>query len=379
MAANADRYEIAAYRPEFRAGLLELQRHMWGPNPERNAVYLEWKYERNPYSNDSFIYVALCDGQVVGMRTMYVTEWEAGQPSQRFLCLSDADGVIHPDHRRRGLLERMTRATLEEVARHDREYSITLSANPASAAHNLKLGWHSAGSVETASRPANRGTESRLRALAAKVPLLAPAYRQVRQRFAALRAPSDSERPAFDALDGTQAQLDGRATSHIVIDRSPRPEAMAELVDRSGSDGRIRHTRDQRFFAWRFQNPLSVYRFFFWEDSRLEGYLVLQTAAGATENAWIRIVDWESTNLQVRAELLQAAVEHSHAHQLVIWSASLPDEVKALLRDHGFAFSDMTKDISDGIWHPHVLLRPVRRDIPQAQWTFAGRDLLDLA
>jgi hypothetical protein len=34
--------------------------------------------------------------------------------------------------------------------------------------------------------------------------------------------------------------------------------------------------RDQRYLAWRFLNPRSLYRFLFWEASKLEGYLVLQ-------------------------------------------------------------------------------------------------------
>ena len=35
---------------------------------------------------------------------------------------------------------------------------------------------------------------------------------------------------------------------------------MAELVERSG-DTRIRHVRDSQYFQWRFQNPLSRYRY----------------------------------------------------------------------------------------------------------------------
>lgn len=379
MTENADGYEITAYRPEFRAEVLELQQHMWGSDRERNAAYFEWKYERNPYSGSSFIYLALYEGQVAGMRAMFVTEWEAGQPSQGFQCLTDADAVVHPDHRGHRLLERMTRATLEGVTRLGFDYNVNLSASPVSAAIIEKVGWHSAFPLETASWHADGQEHSAIRALGAKLPLLRQVYRRVRRRTSAVMVSPAGPRLPFHAFDKRCAETDQGAGNHLSVGTSPQPEAMAGLVNRLGSDGRIRHVRDRRFFGWRFGNPLSVYRFLFWEDQELEGYLVLQAPVRASNGARIHIVDWEATSTQVRTELLQAAISYARSDHLVIWSATLPDEVKALLRDNGFHFSDMTKDTGDGVWHPHVLLRSVSRDIPPRDWNLAGRDVLDLA
>ena len=379
MTDNPDRYKIIAFRPELRENLLEVQQYLWGPDRHRNAAYFDWKYNRNPYLSSSFVRLALFEGQVVGAFAMIGAELEAGQPPHRFSCLEHADAVVHPDHRRRGLFERMTRALLEDAAGQDFEYIIDTSAHRASAATILKVGWRSPGPVETASWHADWEKKSTVRALAKKLPFLRAAYRQLRQRLPAVPAPPASQGLPFDALDKGRSQIDGAAGGHISMGTSPRPEAMADLVARIGSDGRIRHTRDRRFFAWRFGNPLSVYRFLFWDDGRLEGYLVLQAPVDAADDYWIHIVDWEATGTQVRAGLLEAAMEHTPSQMLVIWSATLSDEVKTLLKSHAFHFSSDTTATDGEVWQPHVLVRPVRSDIPPTDWRLGDRDLLNLA
>ena len=44
-------YEIIKYRPEYRSQVLELQTHMWSPDMNINAAYLDWKYYDNPYQH----------------------------------------------------------------------------------------------------------------------------------------------------------------------------------------------------------------------------------------------------------------------------------------------------------------------------------------
>ena len=91
-------YEIVKYHPEFKRQVVELQRHLWGPDVALNAAYLEWKYERNPYLDGPHIYLALCGGLVVGMRGWFGCKWQIGYPSQTFPGLCGGDGLeaAHP-------------------------------------------------------------------------------------------------------------------------------------------------------------------------------------------------------------------------------------------------------------------------------------------
>jgi len=149
---------------------------------------------------------------------------------------------------------------------------------------------------------------------------------------------------------------------------------MAELVSRLPFDGRIRHVRDERYFAWRFRNPLRNYRFFYWDEGRLEGYLVLQT--GRPPLGRVHVVDWEARDEKVRAGLLDAVFECGRYPELVAWSAAVPMAARSLLAQRGFEPVDRDKT-ARGI--PCVLVRPIRDAGPPDQWTVAGRRLLDPA
>jgi hypothetical protein len=73
MGDQATEYEIIAYSPEFRDRLLLLQRRSWGPDLAGNSNYFKWKYEDNPHGDQPLVYLALFDGEVVGMRGFWDT------------------------------------------------------------------------------------------------------------------------------------------------------------------------------------------------------------------------------------------------------------------------------------------------------------------
>ena len=110
---------------------------------------------------------------------------------------------------------------------------------------------------------------------------------------------------------------------------------MANLVSRVEHKAGIRHVRDERFFEWRYRNPLADYRFIFWDRaSAPEGYLVLGNRIGRSS---IYIADWEATDPEVLGGLLQAAIAWSNPRQdLQTWSATLSPERAVALAQAGF-------------------------------------------
>lgn len=379
MSLQFDEYEIVKYRSGFKRQVLELQAYLWGPDLGINAAYLEWKYSDNPYVNNTIIHIALHAGRVVGMRGAFGNCWQSGVPSQTMICLTDSDGVVHPEHRRHGLFGRLTMAVVEELSSHDYEYLIALSANPITAHSLLKLGWRSTVPLQTAYWQAEQGRDSSLRGFARKLPFLSSVYRQWRRYRNRFFSQTPGNRFPFASLDQNVSQAGPDDSTCISVEKAPQPKAMADLVERIGSDGRIRHVRDQRFFAWRYKNPLSLYRFFFYKDAKLEGFLVLQTSAFAVDSNWVDIVDWEATNTQVLADLLQAAIQRGNFHRLVIRWATLTDEEKIQLKDQGFVFPEEIDGPASDTYRPSVLVRPVHQEKLSGDWTFGNRRMLDVA
>jgi len=138
----------------------------------------------------------------------------------------------------------------------------------------------------------------------------------------------------------------------------------------------LRHVRDQEYFAWRFKNPLCAYRFLFWQDTRFQGYLVLQTPARRSTNA-IHIIDWEAACFQARADLLRAAVEWAGTEPLSIWSVSLSRDTLGLLNDAGFR--PEVHSSARGGFRPALLVRSLAKATPDLDWVLLGRRLLDPA
>jgi hypothetical protein len=164
----------------------------------------------------------------------------------------------------------------------------------------------------------------------------------------------------------------------ISIEREPRPDAMAELVSHLGYDGRIRHVRDREFLAWRFRDPLSVYRFLYWGTSPMRGYLALKCErSGAHHPTRVRIVDLEGTSASVRAGLLDAAIDLGRFQELFAWAATLSDETrKYLLSTRGFKPAELDLRARGC---PCVLVKRVSTQPEGSNWMLGNRRLTALA
>ncbi len=315
-------YEFVLYRPEFRAQVLDLQTHLWNPDTKVNAAYLRWKYEENPLCETPLIFVALDRENVVGMRGVYGANWMVGNPPAPVPALCCGDLVVAPEHRGRLLFFPIMQAAIEELARRNYRYLFSMSGNAVTRALSLLDGFQKVGEYSMLRRDGEPGVE----------------------------AP-----PGFASLDP-----------------SPRPQAMAGLVQSIGFDGRIRHVRDRTWFAWRYRNPLSEYRFLYAQTSgRLDGYLVLQYSSKRPSEG-LRIMDWEATDAGVREALLREALASAGTAPLSTWLATLPGDVIRLLENHRF----VPYARSDG-HRPGPLVKAVPGvDVTER---IAGRNLLNLS
>ncbi len=392
------RYQIVTYAPAFDDQIATLQRYLWGPDVALNIAYLAWKYRQNPYIDEPRIYLALCDGQVVGMLGSFGLQWEIDQaPNLRSLSLADL--VVEPAHRNRQLFPALIEFALADLAQRGYSFVFDLTASPEVALVMLINGWRSL-YLQSAHRanvqpavvsperlPRLRTGYRQLRSYAENSTLFSAGYqqlRQLKQRLTAQPAPRPVTHPfqRFDHHHRQHHQIQGRAQHHapITMQMTPQPAAMAALLGRLPQDQRMRHVRDENYFNWRFQNPLSDYRFLFWGNSQLEGYLVLQTSVNAQDDtAWVNIVDWEATNAQVQADLLQAALTWGEFKEVEIWSATLAEPAKQLLGQAGFHFCNRTGSARRDLRGARLMVYALQPERSQPGWTIDHDYLLNLA
>lgn len=364
-------YEVIRCRPEHKAMVADLQKELLSSDDRLNTRYLEWKYEKTPDRRDAFIYLACHQGKPVGMRGFHEAMLEAGTPTQAFPVLIAGDALISAPHRNRGLVARIMRLAEKDLAQSGYPYFVSVGgANRVNMLGLLTLGWRSAGQVQ----PVGRVT-TRARAGHGLSRVLARQRVLWKFNWTRLLASADQHHP-FRNLDAANAGSGREVAPAITLERSPRVDAMAELIERLGHDGRIRYRRDREYLDWRFRDPTKEYRFLYWEESRLEGYLVLSRLVSDL-GGWYRvyIADLEATDIKIRSALLSAAMSYGRFPELVTWTASLADAEVRLLDHHGFVPVDHV-DTSRGC--PSILVRLLGNDLPREKWEIASHDLLDI-
>jgi len=316
-------YEIVPYAPRFEAEVAELQRGLWTPDARINAAYLRWKFLENPCGADPLIYLALADGEVVAMRGFFASRWEAGGAAEPEPIPHADDLIVVPAHRSRGVVKPLMAYAFDDLARRGYRNVINLGARPVTMLSSIADGWRRVGGVAAAGfdrEPSSwRGIRTRLRR-ARGLWRLEQALRHAR-----IADP-------FRRLDRAARTNRGPLT----LSTAPRPEAMAALVASRPWDGRIRHVRDSAYFGWRFRHPFHEYRFLFWGDAELRGYLVLGRSASQLDDTMrVRLVDWCVMDPSVLQTLLATALRWGRFFRFETWTATLDESTRAILQAAG--------------------------------------------
>jgi GNAT superfamily N-acetyltransferase len=290
---------VARYEPAFEAEMTRLHAVL---APERSqafsARYLSWKYRDNPYIAEPLIYLAHEDGRVVGMRGFFGSLWETGTARAIIPCAADL--VVDPDYQDKGIATLIMKEAARDLAAHGYSHIFSLSAGRITALGQLTQGFKSIAPMQPVMLDRRRVLDR----------IAVPAH------FA-----------QFDSGEAAETGFIGSAQA--------RPAAMAALVERLGYDGRLRQKRDANYFAWRFANPMSDYRFLYAGTETLSGYIVLAAQHNVPPGP-IYILDWEAEDAALRAQLLHAACKLGRRRQIMAWRFGTDDAGRGFLESTGF-------------------------------------------
>ncbi|MFC6824107.1 GNAT family N-acetyltransferase [Halopelagius fulvigenes] len=356
-----DAYAVRPYRSGDREGFLSLYDTVFGATSEE---WFRWKYVDNPYADRTPMYVAEREGEIVGASPFFALRVQVGGDS--VLALQPADAMVHPDHRRRGLLTRMTEAAIDDYEAGDPAMFFNFP-NPTAKGAFTKLGWVEVGDVTTHYRvqnPANlTPTESAFNRLTAPGTALARAYFSVRDRL----VPEETERVTVNRCDEIPA-----AEFAALYAEDPPDE--------------IHVVRDERFCQWRYENPKWEYTSYL---ARRDGDPVAGLVVGnrTSDGTWItKLVDAVPCSDEIGAKALSRLVhraidDHRDADLVGAWDGTLPDGV---LERFGFRPDDhfplsrvstRTAVVARGLEDDTDALRGVELD-DRTNWRlmFAGKD-----
>ncbi|MDH3978025.1 MAG: GNAT family N-acetyltransferase [Gammaproteobacteria bacterium] len=332
--ASVNEYEIIRYSPEYDDQIAELQTGLWSQDKALNRRYLDWLYKDNPYAKGTpHIYLAIQGDQVVGMRGFWASKWEA---SGQTLCVLVADDlIIDPEHRNRGLHQKLMQTAFLTLKNTDYQYALNLSASPLNIMASLTMGWKSAGLLELAGRPSVDSIFPGIRAALQQTPGL--------WRFSnSSLFFSKAERQPFLGIDQHANNPLIHGNRKISATKNPDMDAMCGLIESLPCNNRIRHVKNEQYLNWRYNNPRADYRYIYSRTKSLDGYLAISYLTGNTaDGGRTGIVDFEARDDATLAALISYAAKYFN--KLVLWTGTLDKNQLSCFKENGFLPIDPAK------------------------------------
>ena len=339
-------YDLRVYTPELLPQVLDVLRHLWGPDEASNQAYFQWKYLDNPAVAQPLCIVALRQNAVIGFRGYFATRYHVPGQADPVLVLVPGDTCVHPDHRRWGLSVRMGELAMRSFAGIAPLF-LNMTATHSSLPGYLKMGFLPLADKAYVS--------------AYTLPGLLAYLATYRQR---------SGRPIPTVRFGTQG--------NISLSDQPRPAEMAGIIAQQPPLAqKIALVQDCAFFRWRFANPKRKYLFYFYQEQQQStGYVVLGLSPNRRRGYVLDCADSDGVSVE---KLLQHIISQREVDILSIYRfcmADWPDGAVTRLRLRQRGLLRMLEQRKTG--ELPLLIRPVKTTYIEADWHLGTFDVRDI-
>jgi hypothetical protein len=357
-------HEIIRCDSNYNDQICELEKEIWSPDINVNKSYLQWKYFDNPYTTSPKIYMVLLEGKVLAVRGMYETKWQLGESADGFIALCAGDLVIHREYRNKGIYLELLNFIKNDLYELGYQYLFSFSAGPATLINSLAMGWKSIGRIRTMSK------QSYPRPVIRKLIGERTLKKLIKNTTAAKVLKRLVNKFDYDEVFKYHKKI----PPHIRIEKNPIPDEMAALVRKLVRDNKLVLVRDEKFFKWRYKNPLSKYIFLYWYDKELKGYLVAQTPLykdGYMDN--FNIVEFEGVNSTIKIDLLKSLIYLLDSRSISVWSDMLNESCRKFLALNGFIKSRSSGSAAE--YTPTILVMMTSGPVNNIE--YRGTNLLD--
>lgn len=347
-------FEIVPYRPEFRAEVIDLLRHLWGDDSQANQAYFRWKYEENAWTQSPLAVVALAEGRPVGFRGYFATRFHLPGKSDRIVILCPGDTCVHPDYRQHGLSVAMGKLAMREFA-PDYRLFLNLSCNRASLPGYLRMGF---------------------------LPLADKAYLTwggLGGLVRYLRAQHDAPLKAGRTGTGSRGRDLKHSSGRTVASRSPRPEEMAALLAaQTAEEGRLHLFQDEAFYRWRFNNPRKTYRFYYLPgETGLAAFAVVGLSANGRR---AYLLDWAGVAAPALREILLAMTAGRQFDLISVYGFAVDRILAEAMTGLGFQVRSLMRNLEKRrAGELPALVRPVQESFGAEDLLVEGLDVRQIA
>ncbi len=337
-------FEIIKYSTEYKKDLLDLLKFLWThlDQPDQKEFF-EWRYEKNPYTQDPFIYIAIHNQKVVGCRAFVVQRFVYGK-SKEIKVFSPADAIVHPQYRRKGILSRLNKAFFEDKANFypGNKLILNLSSNQYSTPVCLKQQWKETNGIKSFC----------IKASLLNYILIKTGFKKVRQQ---------------------ENSLIKKQTYKIKITHKLKSAEISSLINHCRNPEKISNIRDADYFNWRYFYETESYTFiYYYQNNILKGYLIIKKLTDTQYKIW----EYATAEPGILKRMIKAVMHQKTIPFLRSWALSADD--KYLMKKCGFIAAPVKLWNFLGKKRLPVLVRPVKPEINDHDFFIDGIDIKNI-
>ncbi len=332
---------VKTYSPEYKDSLLSLLSYHWTDlTPEEMRERFKWRYEDNPYTKSPYCYLALDGEKVVGHCGSVVQKFRSDE-EEYYFC-TPADAVVHPDYRRKGVFSSVLEFSRDHLALNsDMSLILILSATEASTAVSL---------------------------IYDDVPVSKREYYYAFSFFNILRS-KNFQTPISMDKNGLK----------IEITKELRAEEICRLMDDCREKDKIANVRDEKFYEWRFSNPLEDYIFVYCTK---EGELVGYVALANNDEKIVPMMEYGYLEPSYLEDLIEEIFKNLSISCLSAYIFTRSDKEKEMLSRIGFRDRNdwlikllKKMNVMSESKQPGALVKPLCENITEEDFFLNGKDI----
>ncbi len=312
------------YSPVYKEAALELMGHLWSHlSKEDQKQLFEWRYEQNPYADSPHIYLAITGKAVVAFRAFVMQPFFHAKTG-RLTTFTPADTIVHPKYRGKGLFKALNSFFLKDISNDltGETFIFNLSSNEESTPVNIRQGWQATNGLK---------------------------------RFALKFSLPNC---VITKFFGHRKKEPGQAFSKeyiIETGHAPRPDEMALCAEKHRNPDTFSHTRDKKYFQWRYALKTNNYIFaYLWQNEELLAYLVIEKRY----DSQYLLLEYVYRDARILKKAINLAMKKQCIPFLRTWALSYHDS--KLLRKCGFMPAPVKLWNMLGKKRLPVLVRPMK-------------------
>jgi hypothetical protein len=346
--------EYVQYEDKYFYNTIDYLKKEWSSIPsDKWTEYFNWKYIKNPCTNDTAIFLALEVEKIVGFRAIFIQKFV--YKDNELLIGSGADAKVATNFQKKGIYTNLIKLSHEYCKENKINYQLNLTSNNNSTPILLKLGW-----------------------------------RPLRTKRELVKLSVNSFIPRYDITNKSLHSYYNKCYSvkEYYGEQILSNDVISEIIksgDNIGENNTIHSLRDNTYYSYKLSNPISRYLVYtFYNKDEYIGHFIVKILSSMKyfpKVNYMKIIDYKIFNnreSEIFNVFLNTVCKTSPLLKysiLTIPLLTMDHHFEQTLKYKGFIKEGMISNIITGRKSLPILIRPT--ELMEENWLIDDKNIQD--